>query len=675
MSGDETALEPWVERRQRAELNEGGDSGPGGEGLDLTNAARWLERHGLVLVGVLLVAASLVLKAHFLSGLYFRQDDFHLLDRALVNPLDWSQLTFIGAGHLIPGPYLFAWLMTRAALYNWGLASAISLVFVGAADLAALGLLRALFGDRPGILIPLVFYLLCPLTMPDLGIWSSALESVPLQLAVFSAVHAQLRYVRTDRTRDLVAAVFWVAFGLFFFEKGLVLPLLLFALTSGFFMGPGSWLANARRCAVRYWRAWLVYVVLLAGYSAVLKVALKTSVSQPGLPGSAGRAWTFVSALVTKTLIPGIVGGPWHWFPTTDKSYAVAAAPGPLVWIAWILVVLVVGASILRSPVAWRAWATFCLWVVCADMIPVLIGRVGDYSPTVLGLESRYVADSIPVLAICLGLAFWPVVSASPSGQPEGSQASAGQRSGMIGKQARSPGAQQAARTAVALATGAFLASSLWSIQAYQDSTSGDGARTYITNATLAVNEAPKGTVVVDHVVPPFIAIGAFGPWAKTSTVVGDIARGEPASHLRWVSVPNGTFGTLMMFGMDGRLHDTQVAGVGSRPRLAGRNCYAASSGRIVVPFLAAAPSGTKILRIGYFWDSQYPETATVRYGTEVKAVTFEPGLHGLYLPVRGSALRVVISGYGLSRPCIGDAEAGVLEPATTGPTIPATFP
>src|SRR5262249_61391377 len=91
---------------------------------------------------------------------------------------------------------------------------------------------RLLSAIRPAILIPLLIYAICPLTMPDLGEWSSALESVPLQLALLMAVHAHICYVRTRRLRHLAAAASWVAVGLIFFEKGLIVPLLLVGLTA-----------------------------------------------------------------------------------------------------------------------------------------------------------------------------------------------------------------------------------------------------------------------------------------------------------------------------------------------------------------------------------------------------------------------------------------------------------
>src|SRR6266851_5252081 len=351
MSWDDGSLDHSAAKQARTMIAPHGDGGlaPGPDWADLRSAARWLEGRGVAALGVALIAASIAWKAQFLGHLYFRQDDFHLLDRAFTNPLSWKELTFIGAGHLIPGPYLIAWLVTRISLYDWGLASAVLLAFVAAAGLAALRLLRTLFGDRPTILIPLVYYLLCPLTVPDLGIWSSALESLPLQLAIFSALNAQVRYVSTQRVVHLLSAVFWVAFGMFFFEKGLVVPLLLFAITSGFLMGEGPWLANARRCASRYWKAWLIYAIEIVGYSVLLKVALKTSLAQPAAPRSASPVLMFVDTLVRQTLLPGAVGGPWHWFTTIDASYAFAAAPATLTWLSLIIAGLVVVGSILHS--------------------------------------------------------------------------------------------------------------------------------------------------------------------------------------------------------------------------------------------------------------------------------------------------------------------------------------
>ncbi len=674
MDQDHGSVERWADVHASSAVAEIGDTASAPDWADLRPLVRWLEQHRVVLLGTVLIAASVIWKAAYLSHLYFRQDDFRLLDRALTNPLDWSELTFVGAGHLIPGPYLVAWLVVRISFYNWGLACAVSLAFVTAASFAALRLLRTLFGDRAGILIPLTVYLLCPLTLPDLGIWSSALESVPLQLATFMAVNAQVHYVKTERPRHLIAAASWVVVGLLFFEKGLIVPLLLFGISSAFLMGDGSWWSGARRCAARFWKAWLLYGVLIVAYSILLKYSLRTSVAQPGSPGSVGRVLSFVSGLLRETFLPGAIGGPWHWYPVEGGSYAFSAPVSGLMWISWIVAALVVLASILFSRTAWRAWAILLGWLIAADMLPVIVGRVSDltFDPVVLGLESRYVADAVPVLAICIGLAFWPLTPSAVARPATAAPAPAAMAALPASVSVAQVG--QVTRTVAAVAVGAFVVSSLWSVQAYQDVTLGAVARTFITNARLALRQAPRGTQVLDTQVPPDIVLGSFGSWALASTVVGDMARGGP-SRLRWITTPYGTFDHLMMFGTDGRLHLAQMYAVGSPLRRPGQNCWAVRGGQVRIPFFTPTQAGTTVLRFGYLWYSRDRGLLTVDYGGVVKQVIVDPGLHGAYLPERGSARSVVISGFGSVRLCVGDAEAGILVPSATGPTIPATNP
>src|SRR5215471_1908059 len=284
--------------------------GHDGEGIDIQNAVARVYKHRVLVAGLLLIAVQLAWKWQFLSHMYFTQDDFYNLDLAVKSPLSWHYLTFVGIGHLMIGLRLAAWALARVSLYDWGLASAVVLVLVAAASLAALRLMRTLFGDRPAILIPLSVYVLIPLTLPGLGWWSAALESVPLQLAIFMALNAHVWYVRTGRARHLVAAAAWVVFGLAFFEKALVLPLLLFLVTAAY-TGGGSWLAGAGLALARVWRAWLVYAILITVGAVLLVTSLRTSTIHPHAPASARSVLTFAWGLVHETVVPGMLGGPW----------------------------------------------------------------------------------------------------------------------------------------------------------------------------------------------------------------------------------------------------------------------------------------------------------------------------------------------------------------------------
>lgn len=629
---------------------------------DFRSTLTWAAEHKVLLSALLLIAVQLAWKSQFLGHLYFRQDDFHDLDLAVDHSFTWGYLTFIGSGHLIIGLRIVAWFLVRlgSTPYNWLLASVVSLAFVAAAGLAAYRMLKDLFGERPAILVPLALYLLIPLTMPDLGIWSSAMESVPLQLATFLAVSAHLRYVRTRGTRHLVAAAIWVGFGLLFFEKGLVVPLLLFGVTAAFLTESQSVPGGALTALRRYWLAWALYLALDVAYVLVLAAALKTSTSQPKVPISSTGVITFLWELLRDTLLPGLLGGPWQWFPVPGSSFSFAAPPASLVAISVVVVAAVLVVSIALRPVAWRAWLLLAGWVAAADMLPVIIGRLNTFNPSVLGLETRYVADATPILVLCVGLAFIPL-GPGISG------------AALLRSHARRIDTARF-RPAAAGLVGVFIFSSIWSVQAYENVTNGTEAGGYIANARLALADAPEGTPVVDRPLPQNIVEGTFEAYAYTSKVIGYMERDNLKDKLHWIGRPNGTVDGLMIFGPDGRLHVAKVYGTAS-PGGLGQACWPQHKGKILVPFDHRSSGYSGALRIGYIWYSKIPATVDVKYGRFVLPLAVRPGLHSGFLPITGAAYKIVVSGLGGTHMCVGDVEAGNLGPATTGPVIPPLQP
>jgi hypothetical protein len=625
--------------------------------IDWPELAAWARVRGVVLCGLALIAAQLIWKSVFLGHFFFRQDDFHVFELALAHPFSWQYLTFVGAGHLIPGVYAIAWVIARVSLYNWALASAVTVVILACADLAALRLLRTLFGNRPAILIPLAVYLLCPLTMPDTGWWSSAVESLPLQLAVFMALNAQVQYVRTRRVWHAFAVAAWLVFGLAFFEKAMVLPLLLLGVTSGF-LAEGPWLRAIGRSLISYWQGWALQLAVLVGYGAVLATSLRTSSVRPGIPGASAGIFTFIFEIVKDTFVPGAIGGPWQWFPSQDAEYAYSAPPAALAWLSLIVAAAVVLASIWSRRHAWRAWAILAGWLAAADMAPVLLGRISELGPGLLGLETRYVADAVPVLAVCLGLAFWPA---------------AGQRDA-----ARRPAPvteSQLGRLAAAAAVGAFAIGSVWSVQAYQNVTTSVPDQIYIANARAAVAEAPSGTVIADQPVPSALMLGIFGPDGYASKVIGPMESAAAAARIRWTLQPDGTIDHLMVFGADGRLHEALVYGRVSLPPSAGRRCQRVRRGRVSARFPSPSGPRSQVLHIAYLADVAVGGAdVTVSYGGTTRQLALQSGLHNAYLPIQGSADGITLSGPAVSGLCVGAVQAGIIVPATSGTVIPAAY-
>src|SRR5215469_16528030 len=248
-----------------------------------SKSATWVRQNAVILAAVWLIVAQLGWKAYLLSQFYFRQDDFWLLDGALSHGLSLSYLFTIIGGHLRPGGLAVFWVVTRLSPYDWLLASVVTIAALAAASVVLLRLLLVLFGQRPAILIPLIIFLFTPLTVPGLSFWTTTTDWLPLQLTVVSAMYCHVRYVRSGRIGHAIAAAGWLGGGMLFDEQGVLVPFLLFALTSAYLV-PGSWPAAAWRALRSFRRAWTIYGALTVGYVVLFLIKLQTSAQQPVNP-------------------------------------------------------------------------------------------------------------------------------------------------------------------------------------------------------------------------------------------------------------------------------------------------------------------------------------------------------------------------------------------------------
>jgi hypothetical protein len=617
-------------------------------------ASRVVRRHGVTMAAVGMIAVQMVWKAAVLSHFYFWQDDFVYFDKALEHGLTWPYLTTLQAGHLDPGPFTLTWAMSRISLYNWTLVCVVLLVILLASCLALLRLLRTLFGNRPAILIPLVIYLVSPLTVPDLVWWSNGIEGVSLALATFMALDAHVRYVRTRRPGYMIFAAVWLLIGMLFFEKGIVLPFLLFALTSAFLV-EGRWIRSSLRAAARYWKAWVLYGVVLVAYSAVFAILLTRPGAVPGKRGAPQDVLGFMTNLVKDTFVPGALGGPWQWFP--NKVEAFAAPPTALIWLSFLAAIAVVAASIYHRKYAWRAWAILAAWLVVADMVPIIAGRLVLKNTTFLpflALDTHYVADAVPVLAICLSLAFWPV-----TGQPDL-------------RRTRLPNSElgQVAPVATGIVLTAFIFGSVWSVQSYVSVTTTQPGRAFIANAREALAEVPRGTPVADQLASSnLMSALLLGPYGYEDEVLGKMAPGQ----VRWMREPDGTIANLKVFAPDGTLWPAAVVGVYSQPIPGNRGCWPASGEDIQVPLrsVATATNPPQTLRISYV--SALNQQVLVYFGGRWAQLALKKGLNTAYLPVWGSGNSVLVATPGNNKKlCVGSVAVGVILQNLSGSPIPA---
>lgn len=609
----------------------------------------WLRGRGVTVVAVTLIAVQLWLKGALLAGGYFRQDDYHYLDRAAASGFGWSYLMVVDSGHLLPFGLAIAWLQARLGRYDWPATAGVILLLLAVASFAMLRMLLTVFGRRPGILVPLGIFLFSPLSLAGTDWWAVAIEILPLEAAMFLAIDAHVRYLRSGRLRTAAAAAAWLAAGLAAMEKGAVVPLLLLALTAAFFV-------PRVRDVRRYWRAWAIYGGVLACYVAVFFAQLHTSAVQPGKPSSAGHVLSLIKTMTGTSLVPGALGGPWHW--ATGSGYDQAAPPAVLQWLSWAVALIVVVVTCLRRPRAWRAWAIAAGWIVAADFVPVIIGRLGGYPGSLLGAQTRYLTDATGVLALCAGLALLPL-----AGEPDAYRFRLGPR--------RRPLIAAATALICAVAAG-----SVWSLERLQSVSNATTAtaRSYIATAQAAVEDAPPGTVIVDSAVPAVIMdVGLFWNHALTSDVIGAVT--APSQHLTWRRTLPSVAAEPLIFDQQGRLWPVTVTGRYSWPgprvktgRFAGQYCWPVTPAGTRVPLLGAVYRYTWTIRVAY---SGSASVLSAGFGGQhAGTVALPAGGHVAFLTAVGGGKAVTLRGAGRGL-CVTGLTVGSLQPDQTKLPIP----
>jgi len=613
-----------------------------------SEAVEWLRNNSIILAAVALIAGQLWWKANLLSHFYFRQDDFQLMDHALSSRFSLGFLFSIngGQGRLTPGDLAVTWVLVRISLYDWTLVSIVTIALLAAASFAMLRLLWLLFGKRPAILIPLAIFLFSPLTLPGLSFWAATMLWLPLQVSVLMALGSHVKYLRSGRLSHAAVAAVWLAVGMLFDDQGMLVPLLLFAVTSAYFV-PGRWLRAVHQAAVTYWRAWVIYGGLMVSYIVLFVIELQSSAQQPHRPGLFSGVLTLASTMFRVSFVSAAFGGPWNWYsPGGDYGYAVETTP--ITQICWALAIIIIGLSLWYRRHALRAWVILAGWILLADLGPVVISRVSAISPTILGLDLHYLADAAPLLALCVGLAFWPVTGEE--------------------RPYRVITPPRRLLTPVSfLAVGCFLASSVWTGNLYLNDTSSAVPRSYIATARVALAQAHPGTVIVPGPTPSNVMYsGYLGGAAQTSRVLGPLA--PNSSRIRFTAEPDGLISNLMIFDSLGRLLPAVDIGTVSAQPPAKLGCWPIGSATTI-------PLTGGVFDYGWIVQLFYAGPATtiqLQFGTGARSVTLPAGEHDVYVPVTGAGKYVVLRDLSTGpAACVSRLTVGLLYASKTAYPLP----
>jgi hypothetical protein len=617
--------------------------------------AAWLVRKRVTLSALVLIAAQVGLNSFVLNRGFFQQDDFTIGGLA-AQPFSLHLLFQNYFGQLMPGVFALTWGPVHAGGYDWGLWAGTLVLLQALAGLALLRALRTLCGDRMMLLIPLGLFLFTPMTLADLSWWSVGCQSVPIQLALAMAVDQHVRYIRSGRILNAVFAALWVLFGLAFYEKAAGIPLLLFALTSAYLV-PEAWPQAMLTTLRKHWIAWATYAVIIMAEIVVYTLSLAAGPGQVRVP-EASSATTFGWKLLFDTFVPAALGGPWHWAPPfgTPRSftlYAVASPPPELLGISWLLGAIVVIASLWYRKRAWPAWVILLGWLVVADIVPILLGRLANFG-TLLSNQTIYVADAAPVLAICLAIAFLPLrgeQDAYRTALPQG----------------------RAHIVAICAVAVVFIASSASSAIAYRSELHPQNSRSYLATASAALADAPSGTVIYSTQLPAELASPLFGLLSRVQNALAPLAAQAPGQPVQWTSTPSGMVKHFMIFDAQGRLHPAVVQGPRSYSFRHPKDCVVTASGT-KLQLTANVYALPLLMQIGYY--AARPVTLAVTFGGHQYRITLPASeLAYAYLPVQGPGSSVVFTPVTSSpKICLGTVTIGNVQPSPNAASVPV-FP
>lgn len=440
---------------------------------------------------VALIVCQLGVRAVLAFSGYFYWDDLIIVGRAGTIPLLSLDYLFTDHdGHVMPAAFLLGGGITRLAPLVWTWPAVSLLVLQLVASLALLRALHVILGWRPVLLVPLVFALFTPLTVPAFAWWAAALNYLPLLAALAWVTADAILLVRTGNRRYAATGLLAYLGGLLFFEKAAVIPFVAFtvaALLQHVSGRPGP----LRRVWRRGRALWLPVLGLTAAWAALYLAV----VDQRRWSGDLAMTWDLLSRSVTHGIVPALAGGPWQWQRWAPAS-PWAVPPAGALAVGWIALAAAVTISLLRKQRVGAVWLA-AVGYALACQVPIYLMRSSAFTALELAQTLRYLADLAWVLAL-LGA----VMLAAPN-RPS----------------ARRLDASPLRTVAVLGAAAAFVVSSLISTGTFRTSWQDNPTKAYLHNAVrdLGAARSRSAEPLLDQEVDPLILQRVVGPESLAS--------------------------------------------------------------------------------------------------------------------------------------------------------------
>ncbi|WP_306359874.1 hypothetical protein [Nocardia sp. CC227C] len=573
----------------------------------------------VVVAAVGVVVLQLVVRGWVAGSGYFYWDDFILVSRAAEHPV-WSAelLRYDHDGHFMPLAFATSWVVTAVAPLEWSVAAASMVLLQLVASVAVLRMLLVLLGVRWAVLVPLVFYAFCPLTIPAFAWWSAALNALPLQGALAWVIADAVLLVRTRRRRYAISGIAVSAVALLFFEKAAIVPFTAFAFAVLVRYVDGR-AAPVRTVARRGAALWIGSGLLLACWS----IAYLAVVGLPRISGGSTETREFLSGTAALDVAPALFGGPWRW-ERWPPATPWADPPDWAVVAAWFALAAVVAVTIRARHRVLAVWLVVAAYIVLAQL-PIVLARGGPNTAAAELLRSlRYFADSTVVLAAALAL----VLSAHARRVTRGRS-----------------------RAAIAVTT-VFALSCCWSTYTFVRSWQPNPARAYIANTQAALRDWQQEPLLEQEV--PWQVLN---PTAYPQNLISRVLSAVAPADAFATSTPR-----LRMITDTGAIVDAQVwwnRGISPGPD---RDCGYRVHGTTpaVLPLDGPLLDHEWTTQLNYLASADGSITVALEHGGWV-TVPIRRGLNTVYVRTAGSgrALRIGALTPGLTV-CVGVGPVGV---------------
>lgn len=605
--------------------------------------SRPLARDEKVVLGALaLVVVGIAFRAWAVIGSWFYSDDFIFLGDVASDDAHGAWYLEPHNVHFMPFSRWLIVLVGASGEYSWAAAAAQILVLQVIAIVTCWWMLRTLFGDRPGILVPLALFILSPATMPTAVWWAAAINQLPHQIALMGAVAAHVRYLRAPSwSRALLVGAFLVL-GYASYTKSILIPVLLAVLTVLYFAW-GPLVLRLREAIGRHHHVWIVVGGLSAAYAW-----LYTTVAPSSPVPTLRVVWEMIDLSVVQSAVPSLFGGPWQW-----QSLGQPGGVGPrlfvdtpltLAMLSWCLVVALTMWQSLRYRRVWWPVMIVLGYAILSALV-IAVGRATAFGPAAAGLELRYFADLAAVASLGLGLAMMPLRGAHQSLELRDPP--------LLRVRLRH---RWVTATLVATMASAVLSSVLYVRPWHDDASMPQKAFIERGSAQVAAQDE-----LFDTGVPDFVIWSVVFPKNLASRIFSPV---HP--DVRWVT--QGV--DLKVVDTTGAVVRAQVGGGARNPPGPVPDCgYLLQPGESVTVPVAAVVNFPWTVGVNYL--AELPSVLSIKAGDLTTELSMPSGLHTGFVPSAGAYDQVIVTHErGFGPVCIDSIAVGGVEPLGGLPVV-----